>query len=86
MLVFFVFAYGANAILYAGVTGFSTEILKLTLLLMVPLIFGIIAGNRLAGLFSEKVFRWILLIVLLSTLSLLIVDWSQHFNFLGQLG
>lgn len=86
VLAFFVFAYGANAILYAGVTGFSTEILKLTLLLMVPLIFGIIAGNRLAGLFSEKVFRWILLIVLLSTLSLLIVDWSQHFNFLGQLG
>ena len=67
-------------------TGFSTEILKLTLLLMVPLIFGIIAGNRLASLFSEKVFRWILLIVLLSTLSLLIVDWSQQFNFLGQLG
>ena len=79
VLAFFVFAYGANAILYVGVTGFSTEILKLTLLLMVPLIFGIIAGNRLAGLINEKVFRWILLLVLLSTLSLLTVDWSQHF-------
>ena len=78
VLAFFVFAYGANAILYAGVTGFSTEILKLTLLLMMPLIFGIIAGNRLAGLLNEKAFRWILLMVLLSTLSLLTVDWSQH--------
>jgi uncharacterized membrane protein YfcA len=78
VLAFFVFAYGANAILYAGVTGFSTEILKLTLLLMMPLIFGIIAGNRLAGLLNEKTFRWILLMVLLSTLSLLTVDWSQH--------
>ena len=79
VLAFFVFAYGANAILYAGVTGFSTEILKLTLLLMMPLIFGIIAGNRLAGLLNEKTFRWILLMVLLSTLSLLTVDWSQYF-------
>ena len=79
VLAFFVFAYGANAILYAGVTGFSTEILKLTLLLMMPLIFGIIAGNRLAGLLNEKAFRWILLMVLLSTLSLLTVDWSQYF-------
>ena len=51
------FAYGANVILYVGVTGFSTEILKLTHLLMVPLIFGIIAGNRLAGLLNEKAFR-----------------------------
>lgn len=85
VLAFFVFAYGANAILYVGVTGFSTEILKLTLLLMVPLIFGIVAGNRLSDLLNEKTFRWILLMVLLATLSLLTVDSSQHFwQYLGQ--
>lgn len=77
ILAFFVFAYGANILLYTSVTSFSARALSLSLWMLAPLMLGIVAGNRLSGLLSERTFRWALLVVLIATMLFLIADWSH---------
>jgi len=77
ILAFFVFAYGANILLYTSATSFSARALSLSLWMLAPLMLGIVAGNRLSGLLSERTFRWALLVVLIATMLFLIADWSH---------
>ncbi|MFT5651817.1 MAG: putative membrane protein YfcA [Akkermansiaceae bacterium] len=75
-LAFFVFAYGANTLLYAGWNGLEKDTIKLAAILLPILGLGILAGSKLSENISEKAFRLILLFVLAATLALLISDWA----------
>jgi uncharacterized membrane protein YfcA len=77
VLVFFLFAYGSNIMLYASATGVSTGALCLSFWMLGPLVVGIYAGSKLSGLISEQVFRYALLLVLTLTMFLLVADWSR---------
>ena len=77
VLAFFIFAYGANIMLYASVTGFSAGVLSLSLWLLPPLVLGIVAGNGLSNRYSEQTFRYMLLLILILTMVLLVADWGR---------
>lgn len=76
ILAFFIFAYGANTLLYAGWYGFDGNTLRLAATLFPVLGLGLIAGSKLSARLSEAMFRVILLGVLAATLILLVSDWA----------
>ena len=67
-LIFFIFAYGANAALYTTITGLSSKILLLSLTLLPQMLFGILVGTLLSKILNEKTFRFVLLGVLICTI------------------
>jgi len=77
VLAFFLFAYGANIMLYASAIGFSSDVLSLSLWLIGPLVLGIVAGNGLSNRYSEQTFRYLLLLILILTMVLLVADWGR---------
>ena len=77
VLAFFIFAYGANIMLYASAIGFSAEVISLSLWLLPPLVLGIVAGNGLSYRYSEQTFRYMLLLILILTMVLLVADWGR---------
>ena len=77
VLAFFIFAYGANIMLYASAIGFSADVLSLSLWLLPPLVLGIVAGNGLSNRYSEHTFRYMLLLILILTMVLLVADWGR---------
>ncbi|MDG2404251.1 MAG: sulfite exporter TauE/SafE family protein [Paracoccaceae bacterium] len=76
ILAFFIFAYGANILLYAGAMGFSTTIIGLSFWMLGPLVAGVITGKKLGAILSEKAFRRVLLTVLVLTIFVLSADWG----------
>ena len=74
VLAFFIFAYGANIMFYAVTTSFQIETLRLSGLLVPPLVIGIAVGSVVSRRLSEIVFRRILLVVLLSTIAVLLLS------------
>jgi len=74
ILAFFIFAYGANTILYAVWFRFDANTLGLAAALLPALGLGIFFGNKLSGRVSESTFRVILLFVLITTLALLMIS------------
>lgn len=72
ILAFFIFAYGANVLSYASLSGFGAETLKLAAILSPPLVLGIAAGGAVSRILSEALFRKILLAVLVSTAAILL--------------
>jgi uncharacterized membrane protein YfcA len=77
VLAFFLFAYGANIMLYTSVIGVSADVLSLSLWLLPPLVLGIVAGNGLSNWYSEQTFRYMLLLILILTMVLLVADWGR---------
>ena len=77
VLAFFLFAYGANIMLYASAIGVSADVLSLSLWLLPPLVLGIVAGNGLSNWYSEQTFRYMLLLILILTMVLLVADWGR---------
>jgi uncharacterized membrane protein YfcA len=77
VLAFFIFAYGANIMLYASAIGFSAGVLSLSLWLIPPLVLGIVVGNGLSNRYSEQTFRYMLLLILILTMVLLVADWGR---------
>lgn len=77
VLAFFLFAYGANIMLYASAIGVSADVLSLSLWLLPPLVLGIVAGNGLSNRYSEQTFRYLLLLILILTMVLLVADWGR---------
>lgn len=73
-LIFFIFAYGANAALYTTITGLSSKILLLSLTLLPQMLFGILVGTLLSKILNEKTFRFVLLGVLICTICTLVFD------------
>lgn len=76
ILAFFVFAYGANTLLYAGWYSFDGNTLCLAAILFPVLGLGLVTGSKLSACLSELMFRVILLSVLVATLILLVSDWA----------
>lgn len=74
ILAFFVFAYGANVLTYAFVSGFRTATLTLAVTLAPALALGIAAGAALSGRLSEALFRKVLLGVLALTTAMLLTS------------
>lgn len=74
ILAFFVFAYGANVLTYAVISGFSTATLQVAVWLAPALVLGIAAGAGIAGKLSETVFRTILLVILTATTAMLLLS------------
>jgi len=74
VLTFFLFAYGANTTLYTITTGLSSKILLLSVTLFPPMLFGIVVGTLLSKILNERVFRFILLGILICTICTLIFD------------
>ncbi|PHR91154.1 MAG: hypothetical protein COA78_34220 [Blastopirellula sp.] len=67
VLSFFVFAYGANAVLHVMYSDISQATMRLTLTLAPVVVLGILFGNIISKFVSERVFKIILLIVLILT-------------------
>lgn len=74
VLSFFVFAYGSTLVLYALFSDVTAKTVWLTLYLSPAVIGGIVVGNRIARLVSERTFRQLLLVVLIATVASLLVS------------
>ncbi len=74
ILAFFVFAYGANVLTYALVSGFAGTTLKLAAWLAPALALGVAAGAGVSGRLSEALFRKVLLGVLTATTAMLLLS------------
>lgn len=74
ILMFFVFAYGAGFILHGVFSDISADTLKLSALLSPVVVAGIVSGNMVTELVSERAFRRILLLVLFATLVSLVAS------------
>ena len=67
ILLMFVFAYTVALVLQIALAGISTETLHLCLIHAPSTIAGILIGGVLSKHISEKIFRWLLMIILMST-------------------
>ncbi|MDD9746441.1 MULTISPECIES: sulfite exporter TauE/SafE family protein [Marinovum] len=74
ILAFFVFAYGANVLSYALVSGFALPTLKLAAWLAPALALGVAAGAGVSARLSEALFRKVLLGVLTATVAMLLLS------------
>jgi uncharacterized membrane protein YfcA len=74
ILAFFIFAYGANGVLYFYSESLNKEIVWLSGVLSLPLIGGILIGNLVINKISEEIFQFLLLFVLLITAVFLLIS------------
>lgn len=74
ILVYFVFSYGVVSLLHISFSEVSHQTVDLTVSLLPAVIAGLYAGTLIAPLLAENTFRYVLLVVLTSTVVILVLS------------
>ena len=72
VLAFFIFSYGANFFLYLLLSGLDTNALRLTAGFAPLVLLGVVCGHIVAKYLTEILFRKIILLILIATISSLL--------------